>query len=120
VASYSQPGQTRMRLSWRAVRAWIFHNQNAFPQELGCLLAEGLAQFVLCLFQTPAVGLRQVLSGAVDVENEHRHRRAIGIRFSTRAMLGRTLERERDLLWILEREHTLLQVEGIRVFRHGS
>src|SRR5579872_1665911 len=60
-------------------------------------LAERLTQLAFCHFQLLALRRRKVLAGAIDVEGQHRHRRAIGRRFSPAAVLGRALQRYCDL-----------------------
>src|SRR5690554_5267218 len=55
--------------------------------------AESLAQRVLGFFQPLPVGLVEIFAGAIDVEHEHRHRRAERIGLAPLARLGRALER---------------------------
>jgi hypothetical protein len=75
-------------------------------------------QLVLGRFQRFALSRRQVAAGAVDVERQHRHRRAVRIGLASMAVFGRTLERACDRHGIVQFEHTRAQVERIAGFGH--
>src|SRR5271165_7179149 len=83
----------------RSEGLWIASEQGSQPSLRGL---EGLL----------ALG-RQVSTGAVDVEGQHRHRRAKSARFATIARLRGAFEGAGDLLRALLFEHVRLQVERI-------
>ena len=67
---------------------WVpaFAGRSELPPEL-------VLQLHLRPLQSGTLGLRQGLSGAVDIEGQHRQRRAIGAGLAARTMLCRALER---------------------------
>src|ERR1700692_1403262 len=79
---------------------------------------ERLAQFVLGALQRALACGRQVLAGAIEIEDQHRQRRAVRIRFAAFAALGRALERSGDALWVLPGEDALIEVERVARARH--
>src|SRR5690242_14154352 len=85
---------------------------------MSSIAAELLAQLALGALQRAALPGWQVLAGAVEIEGEHRQRRAIGIGLAAPAALGRALERAGDALGILAGEHTAREIERIAVARH--
>ena len=60
--------------------------------------SELMLQFHLRALQPRTLRLRQGLAGAVDIEGQHRQRRAIGAGLAARTVLRGSLERRRDLL----------------------
>src|SRR6185312_17245581 len=82
--------------------------------------AELLAQLGLCAFERAAARGTQILAGAVDVEGQHRHGRAIGIGFASLAVLGRALERSGDARRAPEREDAALEIERVALPRHPA
>src|SRR5690606_20220209 len=87
------------------------HNRMISP------LPINLAQRVLGFLELLLAALRQALAGAVDVEGEHRHRRAIGIGLAPLAAVSRALERQRDLARRRLFEHALLERQRIARLR---
>src|SRR6185437_14003547 len=77
---------------------------------------ELMLQFGLGALQPMALGLRQGLAGAVDVEGQHRERGAVGPSLAAGAVLRGALQRSRDLLRIGQREDAALEVERIALF----
>src|SRR5258707_4060726 len=69
--------------------------------------------------QAVALGFRQGLAGAVDVECQHRERGAIGASLATRTAFRGALERSRDLLRTCQLEHALLQIERVALPGHA-
>ena len=74
---------------------------------------ELLAQLALGARQDATTRLREIGARAIDVETQHRKRRAIRIRLFSTARLGRPLQGRRDLFWIPPRENAGLQIESI-------
>src|SRR6185437_10512005 len=75
-----------------------------------------MLQFRLRPLQPRALGFRQRLAGAVDVEGQHRERGAVGTTLAAGAVLRGALQRSRDLLRIGQREDAALEVERIALF----
>src|SRR5580704_8242815 len=73
--------------------------------------SELLAQFDLRLLQRPAAARGQIPAGAIDVEDQHRQRRAVGLRFAPVAFLRRALERSGDALGVFPGEDAAFQIE---------
>src|ERR1051326_5751204 len=82
------------------------------------LLSVQRPQLVLRRLQPLPAQLGQVLTSAIDVEGQHRHRRAIGVALAAVAVLRRTLQRTGDALGILAREDVGLAVERIALGGH--
>ena len=82
-----------VRAKFPAFRARSFHA----PERANSVSAK-MPQLGLCPLQPLALRLRQGLAGAVDVEGQHRKRRAIGAGLAARTALRRALQRSRDLL----------------------
>ena len=78
-ARASHPSVRRLRLLWRG-HLRMTNWKRLVPPEL-------LAQFSLRLLQRPPPAGGQVLAGAVDVEHQHRQRRAVGLRLAPVALL---------------------------------
>jgi hypothetical protein len=74
---------------------------------------ELLTQLTLGTHQYAATHRRQIGAGTIDVETQHRKRRAIGVRFFSAACFSGPLQRRRDPFWILQGENALLQIERI-------
>ena len=74
---------------------------------------ELVLQFCFCAFQPRTLRLGQGLAGAVDIEGEHRQRRAIGTGLAARTMFGGALERCRDFLGAGQLEHAAFQIERV-------
>src|SRR6266404_3326848 len=91
--------------------------QNNWPRSL--VAAELVPQLGLGALQAVALRFRQGLAGAVDIERQHRERRAIGARPATRTAFRRALERGRDLLWACQLEDALPQIERIALTGHA-
>ena len=53
----------------------------------------------------------QIPAGAIDVEDQHRQRRAVGLRFAPVAFLRRALERSGDALGVFPGEDAAFQIE---------
>src|SRR5690242_16899588 len=70
-------------------------------------------QLDLGALQPIAFRLRQIPARAIDIEGQHRHRRAIGARLAARAPLRRALQRGRDLLCAGLLEHAASEVKGV-------
>src|SRR5262249_19278962 len=89
----------------------------ACPRISGSRAAKLFAQLALGALQGLLLRGRQVLAGAVEIECEHRERRAIGIGLAAPAALGRALERSGDALGILPGEHAVREIERVAVAR---
>ena len=74
---------------------------------------ELLAQLALGARQDAATRLREIGARAIDVETQHRKRRAIRIRLFSTAGFGRPLQGRGDPFWIRPRENARLQIESI-------
>lgn len=75
-------------------------------------------QLVLRRLQPPALACRQRRTRSIDVEREHRHRRAERVRLAPSAPLRRALERPRDAAGIFPREHARIEIQRIARFCH--
>ena len=82
------------------------------------LAAEGLAAAGLGLIELGALLDGEVVAGAIDVEIEHRHRRAIRIVAVAGGILRRFLQRGGDLLRRAVGEQTRLELERMIVSGH--
>jgi len=80
-------------------------------------MGEG-AQLVLRRLEHAASPRRQLLAGAVDVERQHRHRRAVRRTLASLAALRRARQRTRDLPWIVLRKHATLQIQRVALPRY--
>src|SRR5262249_44742210 len=76
-------------------------------------LSEQFAQLVLGVPQRSQPSGREVLPGTVDIEGQHRHRRAQGWGLAAVAALGRALQRYRDLVRARLLEHAALEIERV-------
>src|SRR5262249_48844821 len=74
------------------------------------------AQLALGRLQASALGPRQLAAGAIDVEREHRHRRAVRARFAPAASLGRALQGSRDGSWA-SGKNLALEIERVALAR---
>lgn len=74
-------------------------------------------QFGFRPLQPVAFGSWQVLAGAVDIEDQHRQRRAIGAGFPAPAVFRRTFQRRGNLRCTGELEHPAIQIERVALFR---
>jgi len=81
---------------------------------------ELLAQLPLGAGQYAPTGLREIGARAIDVKNQHRHRRTIGVSLFSTAHLGRSLQGRRDLFGILQGEDPWLQVKSVASPRNFS
>src|SRR5438552_5333608 len=77
-----------------------------------------MPQFRFCTLENALAALRQVLATAIDVEGEHRKRRAIGIGFSPLAPLPGALQRRSDPFRIGPGEDAFIKVERVALARH--
>src|SRR5258707_1460189 len=91
--------------------------QNNWPRSL--VAAELVPQLGLGALQAVALRFRQRLAGAVDIERQHRERRAIGACLAARTAFGRALERSRDSFWISQREDAVRQIERVAFPGHA-
>src|SRR5437016_5265448 len=82
------------------------------------IAAELLAQFELGALQRFLARRWKFPSGAIDVEGQHRQRRAIGTALAAAAAFRRALERARDPFWVPAREHALVEIERVAVLGH--
>jgi hypothetical protein len=71
-----------------------------FGQILKSFAPEERAKLVLGLIEDLAARLAEAFARAVHVERQHRHRGAVGIGLASLAVLGRSLQRRRDLFRI--------------------
>ena len=76
------------------------------------------AQFDLRPLEHPPLAAAERRSRPVDMEHEHRHRRAEGIALSSSAVLRRALEEARDRRRITPRKNTAIEVARIAGLRH--
>jgi len=60
----------------------------------------------------------QILAGAIDVEGQHRQRRAVRIGFAPAAAFRRALQRRRNPLRIAFGEDAAIEIERIAFARH--
>ena len=80
----------------------------------GCSCAmEQAPQLPLRGFQSLPARSGQLIAAAVDIEGQHRHRRSIRIRLTPMTCRRGALQRTRDALWIVAREDSSLQDQGI-------
>src|SRR5947208_10602442 len=82
------------------------------------IAAELFAQLDLGALQRLLARCRKLAAGPIDVERQHRQRRAIGTALAAAAAFRRALERARDPLWIAAREHALVEIERVAVLGH--
>src|SRR5215469_6469152 len=85
---------------------------------IGPFSPECLAQLVFGAFKRSLARFRQIVTGAVDVEVQHRHRRPEGAALAVGAGFGRTLERLRNFLRTRLPENIFLKVHGVTVLSH--
>src|SRR5439155_18489799 len=78
---------------------------------------EGASQFGLRLLQYAPLARAQIVPGPVDVERQHRHRRAVWLALEAMAVLRRALERTRDSLRVVPREDAALEIERVALLR---
>src|SRR5215831_6411252 len=83
------------------------------------LSPEFMAELGLRSLEHSALACAEVGASAVDVERQHRHRRAVRLTLSAAAVLRRSLEGSRDLARILRPEHVSLEVERVALFGHA-
>src|SRR5579883_1389757 len=76
------------------------------------------AQFDLGPLQGAAAAGRQVLAGAIDVEDQHRQRRTVGSRLAPSAAFGRSSQRRGDAFGVVAAEHAGFEVKSIALPRH--
>ena len=88
------------------------------PLDFLAIAAKLLAQFALGAFQGFAPAGWQVPAGAIDVEGQHRQRRAVRIGFAPAAAFRRSFQRRRDALWIALGEDAAVEIERIAFARH--
>src|SRR5262249_27153227 len=88
----------------------------ASPLDRSGVLVKQPSQLALGALEARTSPLRKLSAGAIDIEREHRHCRAVRVGLAASAVLSRALERTRDRARILECEDTLLQVQRIAVF----
>src|SRR6516165_4706021 len=69
--------------------------------------------------QPVALGSRQLLAGAVDIEGQHRYRGTIGAGFPARAVFRRTLQRRGNFLCTGELEHPAIEIERVALLRNA-
>ena len=77
-----------------------------------------LAQLVLCTGEDAPLRRTQIGAGAIHVEREHRHCRAIRSALAAMASLSGSLERSGNPVWVLPCENTAIEIESVAVFRH--
>ena len=81
---------------------------------------ELLAQFDLRLLQRPAAARGQIPAGAIDVEDQHRQRRAVRLGLAAMALLSRALERSGDALGVFPGEDAAFQIERTAFARDAA
>jgi HAMP domain-containing protein len=89
------------------------------PRNTALLTMKLVLQRGLGALQAVALGFRQGLAGAVDIECQHRERGAIGASLATRTAFRGAFERSRDLLRTCQLEHALLQIERVALPGHA-
>src|SRR5438874_5576027 len=100
----SQHQRRRRSFTWRPGRA---------SNQMRSIAAEGLAQFVLGALEHALLPLREVLAGAIEVEGQHRHCRAVRRTLAPAAGFRRALQRQRNLMRVVMREDAMLQIERV-------
>src|ERR671914_2629093 len=76
-------------------------------------------KLVLSSFEAPALCRWQGLARSIDVEREHRHCGAVGIRLSASAAIRRALERSGDASGVGSSEDTRIEIESVATFGHA-
>ena len=76
------------------------------------------SQLVLGRLEHPFPTVAQSLTGTIDVEGEHRHRRAKRVALATSAAVGRSLQGSRDRARAPLAEDTLLEIQGVAGLGH--
>ena len=76
------------------------------------------SQLLFCAFEHAPLARAEVVTGAIDVESQHRHGRAVRVALSPMTLLGRMLEGRRDPVWVGPREDASIQIESVAVLRH--
>ena len=80
--------------------------------------AEDIAQFVFGVFENTLSCLRQIFSGAIDIEIQHRHCRLIRRAFAPRAPLSGAFQGKRDLTRIFFFKDIAIEIKGVAMFRY--
>jgi hypothetical protein len=81
-------------------------------------LAIEFPKLVLCFLKDLQLRWRKLPAGAVDVEVEHRHRRGKGGRLPPLAVVSGPLQGLSDLVGIIPRKDTWLEVESAAGISH--
>ena len=81
------------------------------------LASELMFQFCFRTLQPVALGFRQIPAGPIDIESQHRQRRAIGASPAAGAAFGGTLEGGCDLLCTRQLEYPVLEIKRVAFFR---
>src|SRR5512133_1681206 len=108
--------RTRLRLPRRDTRAAL--RVSLETGTLRLLATELLSKLSFGSIEHATLATAEVVARAVDVEREHGHRRAVRLALAAVASLSRALERARDALRVLPREHTPIEVERVALGRH--
>jgi hypothetical protein len=95
-----------LRLEYTVAEPVLRADEQLVPAEL-------LAQLDFRPLERAALARGQFLAGAIDVENQHRQRRTIGLGLAPMALLGRALERGSDALGVSQLEHAAFQIKGV-------
>src|SRR5438874_4364076 len=90
------------------------------PGIVGCrhFLSVTLSQFLLRLRQDFFPPCWELLSGAVDIKGEHRHRRSIWCALAAATFFGRALERSGDAARVFPRKDSPVQLERVAMLRN--
>ena len=80
--------------------------------------AKDIAQFVFSVFENTFSCLRQIFSGAIDIEIQHRHCRLIRRAFAPRAPLSGAFQGKRDLTRIFFFKDIAIEIKGVAMFRY--
>ncbi len=82
-------------------------------------LSKQVSQFVLGSLESSPLHRWELLARPVQIEGEHRHRRAEGIGLAAMTTLSGTLERPSNLPGILMGEHARLEIQSIAGLGHA-
>ena len=83
---------------------------------LSLISCKNVSQFLFGVFERSLTTFRKVLSGAVDVKIQHRHRRLIRLGFAPFAALSRSFQRERDFFGTARPKYFRLQIQYVALF----
>ena len=80
--------------------------------------AKNVAQLVFGVLENSLLLLRQIFSGAIDIEIQHRHCRLIRRAFAPRAPLSGAFQGKRDLTRIFFFKDIAIEIKGVAMFRY--